>query len=284
MRRSPLHPIRHQARGNRRTPSAWRDESTALRRLRCPGTDVTSRAGGGGTRPHQELDTPGETLTTRHWHTTGPLRRRAGRSYGPMLYRASPSLRRRRSAVPFMGIRAHLGVSRGLPGGQGRAARRGDARTTEALIAGQAVEVGSVQKIDLLTSRAISCWRRGRRDEGLAYLGEATRRGRPVDSNSRVGTGSSGCSASPSLPGREWRRRGIRAGHHGGPRHRAAVGLPASARPRGGRGEREGRRTNPVTPGGQLIPRRHGLRAMAADAGVSVTVIWPPRHVQAVGH
>jgi class 3 adenylate cyclase/tetratricopeptide (TPR) repeat protein len=64
-----------------------------------------------------------------------------------------------------------------------------DARTTEALIAGQAVEVGPVQKIDLLTSRAIYLLEAGRRDEGLAYLAEATRRARQVDSNSRVGTG-----------------------------------------------------------------------------------------------
>ena len=64
-----------------------------------------------------------------------------------------------------------------------------DGRTTEALVAGQAVGAGPVQLIDLLTSRALYLLEAGRRDEGVAYLREATRRARQVDSNSRVGAG-----------------------------------------------------------------------------------------------
>ena len=63
----------------------------------------------------------------------------------------------------------------------------GDRLTTEALILGQALAVGIDQLIDLFTSRGICLLTMGRRPEGIAYLGEATRLATQADDNIRMG-------------------------------------------------------------------------------------------------
>jgi hypothetical protein len=62
-----------------------------------------------------------------------------------------------------------------------------DRLTTQALVLGQALDVGTDQLIDLFTSRGICLFTMGRRPEGIAYIGEATRLATQVGDNMRVG-------------------------------------------------------------------------------------------------